>query len=68
MPDNPTVAVPIAEAATMLNLPESVIREAIHRNELPASRLGRRLRVVLLDLHVWVIESRIFSASAVPAS
>lgn len=62
------LAVSVAGAAALMRLPENYVRDAINQGELPAMRFGRRIRINPVDLELWAIGCRLFSASAVPAS
>lgn len=48
------LAVSVKTAAAMTDLSESTIREAIDRQDLPAYRVGRAIRVLVEDLEKWM--------------
>lgn len=48
------LAVSVKTAAAMTDLSESTIREAIDKQDLPAFRVGRAIRVLVADLEVWL--------------
>lgn len=48
------IAVSIKTAAAMTDLSETTIREAVGKNKLPAYRVGRAIRVRVVDLEDWV--------------
>ena len=47
------ISVSIRTAAGMLELPEDTIRQAVYVGEMPASRIGKRLRIATADLGAW---------------
>lgn len=48
------LAVSVKTAAAMTDLSETTIREAIAKDELPAYRVGRAIRVRVADLENWL--------------
>lgn len=48
------IAVSVKSAAAMTDLSETTIREAIDRQELPAYRVGRAIRIQVADLQAWI--------------
>ncbi len=48
------LAVSVKTAAAMTDLSETTIREAIDKRELPAYRVGRAVRVLVVDLKDWL--------------
>lgn len=48
------IAVAVKTAAAMTDLSESTIREAINKQDLPAYRVGRAVRVLVDDLEQWL--------------
>lgn len=48
------IAASVKTAASLLDCSESTIREAINKEELPAFRVGRAIRVRVVDLEEWV--------------
>lgn len=48
------LAVSVKTAAAMTDLSETTIREAIDRQDLPAYRVGRAIRVMVDDLKQWM--------------
>lgn len=48
------MAVSVKSAASLTDLSESTIREAINKQELPAYRVGRTIRVLTADLEQWM--------------
>lgn len=48
------LAVSVKTAAAMTDLSETTIREAIDKQELPAFRVGRAIRVLVADLETWL--------------
>lgn len=48
------LAVAVKTAAAMTDLSESTIREAIDKQELPAYRVGRAIRIDVDDLRRWI--------------
>jgi excisionase family DNA binding protein len=49
-----SVAVSVKTAAQMTELSETTLREAINKQQLPAYRVGRVIRVRVADLEDWV--------------
>lgn len=49
-----SLAVKIRTAAAMTEISETTIREAINKQELPAFRVGREIRVKIADLEAWI--------------
>ena len=49
IPDN-RLMVSVAEAARLMSVPSKTIRGMIDRNELPASKVGRHLRISMAAL------------------
>lgn len=49
-----SLAVSVKTAAAMTDLSESTIRDAIDKQELPAYRVGRAIRVLVDDLKQWL--------------
>lgn len=50
----PAIAVAVKTAAAMTDVSESTIREAISKQQLPAYRVGRSIRIKVTDLEDWV--------------
>lgn len=48
------IAVGIKTAAAMTDLSETTVREAINKQQLPAYRVGRVIRVKVSDIEEWV--------------
>jgi excisionase family DNA binding protein len=48
------LAVSVKTAAAMTDLSETTIREAIDKQRLPAYRVGRAIRVLVVDLQAWL--------------
>jgi excisionase family DNA binding protein len=48
------IAASVKTAADMTDLSESTIREAINKQELPAYRVGRAIRITTADLEAWL--------------
>lgn len=48
------IAVAIKTAAAMTDLSEYSIRDAINKQQLPAYRVGRAIRIKVADLESWV--------------
>lgn len=48
------IAVAVKTAAAMTDLSETTIRDAINAQQLPAYRVGRAIRVRVVDLEDWV--------------
>lgn len=48
------IAVSVKTAAAMTEVSETTLREAINRQELPAYRVGRAIRIRTTDLDAWV--------------
>lgn len=48
------IAASVKSAAVMTDLSETTIREAIDRQELPAYRVGRAIRIQVADLQAWI--------------
>lgn len=48
------IAVAVKTAAALTDLSESTIREAIDKQELPAYRVGRAIRILMPDLEQWI--------------
>jgi excisionase family DNA binding protein len=51
---NGQIAVAVKTAAALTDLSESSIREAIDKQELPAYRVGRAIRITAADLEEWL--------------
>lgn len=47
------IALSVKSAAGSLEVSESTIREAINKQELPAFRVGRAIRIDVADLRDW---------------
>lgn len=48
------IAASVKSAAALTDLSESSIREAIDKQELPAYRVGRAIRITVADLESWL--------------
>lgn len=48
------IAVSVKTAAALVDLSETTIREAIDRQQLPAYRVGRSIRIQYVDLEQWI--------------
>lgn len=48
------IAVAVKTAAAMTDLSETTLRDAISKNQLPAYRVGRAIRVKVDDLEAWL--------------
>lgn len=48
------IAASVKTAAVMTDLSEASIREAINKQELPAYRVGRAIRITTADLEAWL--------------
>lgn len=48
------VAYSVKTAAAALELSETTIRDAINKQELPAYRVGRMIRILATDLQDWL--------------
>ncbi|GAB3253271.1 hypothetical protein GCM10027425_12410 [Alteromonas gracilis] len=48
------IAVQVKTAAALTDLSEATIREAINKEELPAYRVGRAIRILAGDLEDWL--------------
>jgi excisionase family DNA binding protein len=48
------IAVKVKTAAAVTEISETTIREAISKQELPAFRVGREIRIRVIDLETWV--------------
>lgn len=48
------IAVSVKTAASLTDLSETTIREAIDKQHLPAYRVGRAIRVLVADLEQWL--------------
>lgn len=48
------LAVSIRTAASMTDISETTIREAINKQILPAHRVGRSIRILVADLEDWL--------------
>lgn len=48
------IAVTIRTAAQMTEISETTIRDAINKQQLPAHRVGRAIRVRVVDLDQWL--------------
>lgn len=48
------IAVSVKTAAALTDLSETTIRDAIDRQELPAYRVGRSIRIKVSDLEAWI--------------
>lgn len=48
-----TYAVSIRQAADMVSLDQTTIRDAVNKRHLPAKRLGRKILVRVVDLEAW---------------
>ncbi|GAB3253309.1 hypothetical protein GCM10027425_33850 [Alteromonas gracilis] len=48
------IAVQVKTAATLTDLSEATIRDAINKGELPAYRVGRAIRILAADLEDWL--------------
>lgn len=51
---NGQIALAVKTAAALTDLSEASIREAINKQELPAYRVGRAIRVTTADLEAWL--------------
>lgn len=49
------IAVAVKTAAALTDLSETTLREAISKNQLPAYRVGRAIRVRVEDLDAWLL-------------
>jgi excisionase family DNA binding protein len=47
------LAVSVKTAAAMVDLSESTIRQAIDKQQIPAFRVGRAVRLYVTDLQAW---------------
>lgn len=52
--NEPQIAVSVKTAASLTDLSETTIREAISKQKLPAYRVGRSPRVLRTDLEAWI--------------
>ena len=48
------IAVSVRTAASMTDISETTIREAINKQNLPAHRVGRAIRIRVVDLDDWL--------------
>lgn len=49
-----SLAVSVKTAAGLTDLSETSIRDAINKQELPAYRVGRTIRIATADLEAWL--------------
>ena len=49
-----SIAVSVRTAATLTEISETTIRDAINKQALPAFRVGRQIRIKVSDLESWV--------------
>lgn len=49
-----TISVSVRTAATMTEISETTIRDAINKQALPAFRVGRQIRIKVTDLDSWL--------------
>ena len=49
-----TLAVSIKNASQMTDISETTLRDAINKQQLPAFRVGRSIRVRVTDLDQWL--------------
>lgn len=49
-----SIALTIRNAATQTDISETTIRTAINKQELPAHRVGRSIRILRRDLEEWL--------------
>lgn len=49
-----TLSVTVRTAAQMTEISETTIRDAINKQDLPAFRVGRSIRIKVADLSAWV--------------
>lgn len=50
----PPIAVSVKTASTLVDVSETTLRDAINRQQLPAYRVGRAIRVKVADLEDWL--------------
>lgn len=50
---NGQIAVAVKTAAAMTDISETTLRDAINKQELPAYRVGRSIRIKVTDLEDW---------------
>lgn len=48
------VAVSVRSAASMTEISETTLRDAINKQALPAHRVGRAIRILVDDLDAWL--------------
>lgn len=48
------LAVSVKTAAQMTEISDTVLRDAINKQELPAHRVGRAIRIRVVDLDAWL--------------